>query len=60
MKFGPQRGHIAYIFDNFFKDFGLVLAAIIVSLISGDMDLFSENIGVLVVVLLAPVLRGPV
>ncbi len=57
MKFGPQRGHIACIFDNFFKDFGLVLAAILISLISGDMDLFSENIGILVIVLLAPVLR---
>lgn len=57
MKFGPQRGHISCIFDNFFKDFGLVLLAIIISLVSGDMDLFSENIGLLVVVLLAPVLR---
>lgn len=57
MKFGPQRGHVSCIFDNFFKDFGLVLAAILISLISGDMDLFSENIGLLVVVLLAPVLR---
>lgn len=57
MKFGPQKGHIACIFDNFFKDFGLVLAAILISLINGDMDLFSENIGVLVIVLLAPVLR---
>lgn len=57
MKFGPQKGHIACIFDNFFKDFGLVLVAILISLISGDMDLFSENIGILVIVLLAPVLR---
>lgn len=57
MKFGPQRGHIACIFENFFKDFGLILAAILISLISGDMDLFSENIGLLVVVLLAPVMR---
>ena len=57
MKFGPQRGHVACIFDNFFKDFGLVLAAILISLISGDTDLFSENIGILVIVLLAPVLR---
>ena len=57
MKFGPQKGHIACIFDDFFKDFGLVFAAILVSLISGDMDLFLENIGVLVIVLQAPVLR---
>ena len=46
MKFGPQRGHITCIFDNFFKDFGLVLVAIVVSLISGDMDLLSENAGI--------------
>ncbi|MBR3785600.1 MAG: PH domain-containing protein [Firmicutes bacterium] len=57
MKFGPQKGHVACIFDNFFKDFGLVLIALIVSLVSGDMDLLSENVGVLVIVLLAPVLR---
>lgn len=56
MKFGPQRGHIACIFDNFFKDFGLVLLALIISLVRGDMDLLSENIGILVVVLLGPIL----
>ncbi len=57
MKFGPQRGHIACIFDNFFKDFGLVIIALIVSLVSGDMDLLSENVGILVIVLLGPVLQ---
>ena len=57
MKFGPQRGHISCVFDNFFKDFGLVLVAIVVSLISGDMDLLSENAGILVIVLLGPVMR---
>ena len=57
MKFGPQKGHIACIFDNFFKDFGLVLVAAVVSLISGDLDLLMENVGVLVIVLLGPILR---
>ena len=57
MKFGPQRGHITCIFDNFFKDFGLVLVAIVVSLVSGDMDLLLENAGILVIVLLGPVMR---
>ena len=57
MKFGPQKGHIACIFDNFFKDFGLVFVAAVVSLVSGDLDLLMENVGILVIVLLGPVLR---
>lgn len=57
MNFGPKRGHVACIFDNFFKDFGLLLAAILVSIISGDMELLSENLGVLIIVLINPVIR---
>ena len=57
MLFGPQRGHIACIFDHFFKDFGLVLLAAVISLIQGDMDLLLENVGILAIVLLNPVLR---
>ena len=57
MKFGPQRGHISCIFNHFFKDFGLILLAMIISLISGDIDLLLENAGILVIVLMGPVLR---
>lgn len=57
MEFGPKRGHWLFIFENFFKDFSLLIIALIVGLIQGDMDIFLENIGVLVVVLLGPVGR---
>lgn len=57
MKFGPQRGHIACIFDDFFKDFGLILLAMIISLVRGDISLLLENAGILVIVLMGPVLR---
>lgn len=57
MKFGPQKGHVACIFDNFFKDFGLAFAALAISLIRGDMEVIFENTGVLIIVILGPVLR---
>lgn len=57
MTFGPQRGHIACIFENFFKDFGLLILAIVIGLIQGNMDLIWENLGVLVIVLMGPISR---
>ncbi len=57
MNFGPQKGHIACIFENFFGDFGLLLLAILVGVIRGDMTLIWENTGVLVIVLLGPISR---
>lgn len=57
MTFGPKRGHIAYIFENFIKDFGLLIGAIIVGLVIGNMDAVLENAVVLVIVLLGPVGR---
>lgn len=57
MKFGPKRGHVLYIFENFFKDFSLALIALVISVVQGDMDFLFNNIGVLAVVLLGPVSR---
>ena len=57
MTFGPQRGHISCIFDNFFKDFGLLLLAAVIALVQGDVDVLLENLGVLVIVLLGPLMR---
>jgi len=57
MEFGPKRGHWLFIFENFFKDFSLLIIALIVGLIQGNMDILLENIGVLAVVLLGPVGR---
>lgn len=57
MEFGPKRGHPIFIVENFFKDFSLLLIAVVIGLIQGDMRVLYENIGVLVVVLLGPIQR---
>lgn len=57
MEFGPKRGHVLYIFENFVKDFSLLIIALIIGLIQGDMGVITENIGVLVIVLFGPVTR---
>jgi len=57
MNFGPQKGHVAFIFENFFNDFGLLVLAIVIGLIRGDMSMIAENAGVLVIVLLGPVTK---
>ena len=57
MKFGPRRGHVIFIFERFFRDFGLLLAALVVALILRDYQNLLENIPVMVIVLFAPVKR---
>ncbi|MCQ4638239.1 PH domain-containing protein [Anaerovorax odorimutans] len=57
MRFGPRRGHFMFIFERFFRDFGLLLAAVAVSLILRDYQKLLENIPVLIVVLFAPISR---
>ena len=57
MRFGPKRGHVLYIFENFFKDFSLALIAAVIGVIQGDMDFLLNNVGVLVVVLFGPISR---
>ena len=57
MTFGPKRCHVVYIFENFIKDFGLLIGAIAIGLFIGNMQVVMENAGVLVVVLLGPVGR---
>ena len=57
MTFGPKRGHVLFIFENFFRDFGLLLIAISVGLIRGDMELIYENLGILAITLIGPVGR---
>lgn len=57
MKFGPKRGHVLFIFENFIKDFGLLVIAIIISLVKDDMELLTQNIPVLIIVLAGPVGR---
>ncbi|MCI7303551.1 MAG: PH domain-containing protein [Clostridiales Family XIII bacterium] len=57
MRFGPRRGHFLFIFERFFRDFGLLLAAVVISLVLGDYQKLLENVPVLVVVLFAPISR---
>lgn len=57
MTFGPQRGHISCIFENFFKDFGMLLLAVVIDLVQGDMEILLENAAILAIILMGPVLR---
>lgn len=57
MKFGPKRGHVMFIFERFFRDFGLLLAAGVLYLILRDSQILWQNSGLLAVVLIAPVSR---
>lgn len=57
MKFGPRRGHVMAIFERFFRDFGLLLAALVLCLFLGDFQLLLENGNLVGLVLIAPVLR---
>lgn len=54
MEFGPKKGHVLYIFENFIKDFGLLILAGIIFLITRNPDFFTENIVVVVIVLVGP------
>lgn len=57
MKFGPKRGHFMCIFERFFRDFGLLLAAIVLYLILRDPQIILDNAALVVLVLFAPVSR---
>lgn len=57
MTFGPKRGHVLFIFENFFKDFGLLFVALFIGLLRRDMSIIYENAAVMVIVLMGPVGR---
>lgn len=57
MTFGPKRGHFMFIFERFFRDFGLLLAALILSLILRDPQILFDNSALVFLVLFAPVSR---
>lgn len=57
-EFGPERGHFLYIFENFFKDFGLLIVALIVGIIHGDlMQTILDNMEVVIVVVILPAMK---
>lgn len=55
--FGPKRAHVLSIFDNFLKDFGLLAATMILGLVTGDFSLVTDNIPILIIVVIGPFLR---
>lgn len=57
MTFGPRRGHVMFIFERFFRDFGLLLAALALYLVVRDVQIILENGALIIVVLFAPVKR---
>lgn len=57
MTFGPKRGHIMFIFEKFFRDFGLLLVYLLMYFIIGDVQILYENAMLAVIALLMPVKR---
>lgn len=57
MTFGPKRGHIMFIFERLFRDFGLLIVYLLLYLIVRDTQILYENAGLAAVALLMPVKR---
>jgi putative membrane protein len=57
MIFGPKRFHPVYMFENFFKDFALLLIALGVAIFRGDMTIFTSNWGVIIACVYGPLRR---
>lgn len=57
MTFGPKRGHVMFIFERFFRDFGLLLIYVAAYLIIKDVQILLDNIFLAVVAFFMPVTR---
>lgn len=57
MKFGPKRNHVMFIFERFFRDFGLLILALIWYVITRDYEVLIDHAGVLVIVFFSPISR---
>ena len=57
MRFGPKRGHFLLIFQNLFKDFGLLIIFLTIGVIIRDFSLLLDNIIIVAVVFITPVSR---
>ena len=57
MMFGPKRAHVMFIFENFIKDFGIFLIAVIVFLFVRDVQILLDNIFIVVIALAGPISR---
>lgn len=54
MKFGPSRGNPLIIFEHFFKDFGLLVLAVIIAIVKGP-ELLLDNIQIFALVFINPI-----
>lgn len=54
MTFGPKRGHVLFIFESFFKDFGPLTLALLAGFLKRDMSIIYENACLMAIVLLGP------
>lgn len=57
MLFGPKKGSPVYMFENFFKDFAILIAALVIALIKGDFSIFTENLVMYVFYFFGPIRR---
>ena len=57
IRFGPKRSHPLIIVNNFFKNFGLLLALLAFCIFMGDFSMLYDNLALPVIVLLGPASR---
>ena len=57
IRFGPKRSHPLIIFNNFFKNFGLLIALLAFCIFTGDFSNLYNNLMLPVIVLVGPVTR---
>ncbi len=57
MSFGPKRGHIVTIFEHIISDSFLLIAALVYGFVTRNPWFLLDNLPVLLVVLIAPVIR---
>jgi putative membrane protein len=57
IRFGPKRSHPLIIFNNFFKNFGLLIALLAFCFFTGDFSNLYNNLALPAVVLVGPISR---
>ena len=57
MSFGPKRGHVMFIFERFFRDFGLLIVYLLLYLVIRDVQILLDNIALAVLAFFLPVTR---
>jgi len=57
IRFGPKRSHPLIIFNNFFKNFGLLIALLAFCIFVGDFSTLYNNLALPVIVLVGPITR---